>query len=160
MLELREPMAGVIRKYVSDADVEDVVQEAVIQVLRGIDSLREESKVRPWARKVALNCVRNFHRHRSRKAHMRDIKDIYYPEQVDYERLCETRSQIKHLCGYLSKDEFQIVALYYFYDMSVAEIMENTTSSKEAIRVRLHRARNKLRMLALSKSNNSDVRNN
>ncbi|MEA5360588.1 sigma-70 family RNA polymerase sigma factor [Amycolatopsis sp., V23-08] len=53
------------RALTSDADVDDVVQETMLRVLRGIENLREPSRFRSWLVAVTINQIREHHRRRS-----------------------------------------------------------------------------------------------
>lgn len=53
------------RALSSDADVDDVVQETMLRVLRGIETLREPARFRSWLVAVTINQLREHHRRRS-----------------------------------------------------------------------------------------------
>ncbi|MFJ1767595.1 sigma-70 family RNA polymerase sigma factor [Amycolatopsis sp. NPDC088138] len=53
------------RALTSDADVDDVVQETMLRVLRGIETLREPARFRSWLVAVTINQIREHHRRRS-----------------------------------------------------------------------------------------------
>lgn len=53
------------RALSSDADVDDVVQETMLRVLRGIETLREPGRFRSWLVAVTINQIREHHRRRS-----------------------------------------------------------------------------------------------
>ncbi|WP_326949011.1 sigma-70 family RNA polymerase sigma factor [Amycolatopsis sp. NBC_01307] len=53
------------RALSSDADVDDVVQETMLRVLRGIETLREPARFRSWLVAVTINQIREHHRRRS-----------------------------------------------------------------------------------------------
>ncbi|MET9225875.1 sigma-70 family RNA polymerase sigma factor [Lentzea sp. NPDC003310] len=48
----------------ADSDVDDVVQETMVRVIRGIDALREPDRFRSWLVAVTINQVREHYRRR------------------------------------------------------------------------------------------------
>ena len=62
-----KPLFGVILNYLKDpADAEEVLQETLLKVVRKIGTLREESHLWPWMKRIAINnCIMWLRKHRT-----------------------------------------------------------------------------------------------
>lgn len=60
--------AVTFRMLKSVEDAEDVAQEVFVSVFKGLDSFRDESSLRTWIYRIALNHARNRLRTRARRA--------------------------------------------------------------------------------------------
>jgi RNA polymerase sigma-70 factor (ECF subfamily) len=61
-VELRRRIRGAVRGRVPPSDVDDVVQEALLRVHRGLPSLRNASALAGWVTSVIHGTVVDFHR--------------------------------------------------------------------------------------------------
>ncbi|MDH3452203.1 MAG: RNA polymerase sigma factor RpoE [Gammaproteobacteria bacterium] len=53
-------IAGLVSRYVSLADVEDVTQEAFIKAYRGLQNFRGDSAFYTWMYRIAVNTAKNY----------------------------------------------------------------------------------------------------
>jgi hypothetical protein len=61
-------------------DVDDVVQETVLQTLRGISGLKQASSFRSWLVAVAIRQIRDYHRSRPPSTPLEDVPDVADPD--------------------------------------------------------------------------------
>ena len=129
-------------------DVEDIVQETFLVALSQCKRFRGESSLATWLSAIAIRKCRT-HRWRrllrwrwlnqrsveSRKADAADAGAI-----VD-----ETAQRVRRAVQELPQGMREAVVLYYLEGMSVAEMSKVLGATVNAIDVRLHRAREKLR---------------
>jgi RNA polymerase sigma-70 factor, ECF subfamily len=148
-----------IRMLVKDPwTAEDLTQETFVRVLKGIDELAERSKMRAWIYRIALNVCRDHLRTRS--ARMREQREQGAAEVLDLlPSPCSTESNLIHhemtTCiqqkvGMLPEKLRTVVWLFDFDGLSQDEIAQALGISVENVKVRLHRARRKLKSILAS----------
>ena len=64
--QLTETLRGFVGRRVGDADVDDVVQEALARIHRGLDTLRDEERFGPWVYRVTRSAIGDHLRARAR----------------------------------------------------------------------------------------------
>jgi RNA polymerase sigma-70 factor (ECF subfamily) len=127
---------------------EDLTQDVFNRVIRYKDSFKEDSRFKPWIYQVARNLLNDYHRK----------KHEYYTEQDDVSMLLDNPGEAKddfdktqrqqalmEAIGFLNDDDKEILELSRFQDLKYEEISQITGSSVGAIKVKVHRAINKLR---------------
>jgi len=136
--------------YASGEDFDDLYQEMLINVWRGLPNFKENSKISTWLYKVALNTALTYVRNKNRKP----------KESVDFEKyentwesapsyMPDAEDDIKQLYSairQLKKEERSLILLYLdekTYD-EMAEIIGFTTSN---VGVRINRIKKKLHKL-------------
>lgn len=65
----RDRLVPFVRRQVAEADVEDVVQDAVARILVQLASFRGDAKFSTWAFSIAQRACADHHRLRSRRPH-------------------------------------------------------------------------------------------
>ncbi len=142
-------------------DAEDVAQEVFVKVGRGLGGLSEPSKLGPWIYAITLNTVRDVVR---RRASRPDRAPVSGPsDEQDLEpavaRLPDTRSRTPEetlirnemLTCYLDYVQrlppkyYEVYALSEFEDLDDQGIARRLCLSLATVKIRLHRARVKLR---------------
>lgn len=126
-----------------DADqARDAVQDAWAEIVRGLGSLREEAAFVAWAyRIVSRRCARVIRKAQRGRALERELAPE--PSQAltgatDFERL---RAAIRAL----PPEQRAAVALFYYDDLSVADISIALDVPAGTVKTRLMHARRKLR---------------
>ncbi len=135
----------------NEEDARDVVQEAYIRAFRGISRFRGDAQFSTWMYRITANCAnthlvkRNKHRHEvlDDVELMADDRPANDPQlQTDATAL---RHQLSVALGTLPPKLRQVVVLRDIYDLSHEAIAAELGISETAAKVRLHRARKKLR---------------
>ena len=62
--QLRSALRSFVGKRVAPEDTDDVLQEAMLRIHRGIASLQDEERLIPWLYRVTRNAVTDHHRQR------------------------------------------------------------------------------------------------
>ncbi|GJM24191.1 MAG: hypothetical protein DHS20C16_06060 [Phycisphaerae bacterium] len=142
-------------------DSRDVVQDVIVDVLKGFKTFRQESSVDTWLTQITINACR---RHQRRlvlrrmglgiltSRHDHDEYDASTQEGLDDETLASVRSAVREL----PTREREVVVLRYLEQIPIADIATLLGISKNNTEVRLHRGRERLRQL-LSELNESDL---
>lgn len=149
-LESYRPLLfSVIAKRVDRADVEDIVQEALVRALKGIDGIRDPGSQTSWLFKIALRSVFDYYTKRSSaRAIENRMRTTGECRESDVFEVYARQQLVGRLLANLGEEERELVKLFYFDDMSTETIGEVYGMEGNAIRVKLHRIKEKLRDIA------------
>lgn len=120
-------------------DAEDVVQEVFLKYLKQKGSFPDENSRRNWLMKVTVNTCKDLFRApwRSRCCSLE--------EAAEPAALMPEESELLSAVLRLPAKYRVAVHLYYYEDYSIAEIAKMVNASESAVRMRLQRARQKLK---------------
>ncbi|MGC6768526.1 RNA polymerase sigma factor [Enterococcus sp. LJL128] len=134
-------IAFVQMKQASDA--EDVFQEVFLRLVKYSHTLKNEEHAKHWLIRVTINCCKKqFDNAWNRKVIGMDEEMLdreYVAKDDDQENLMEA-------CLSLPEGQRTVVHLFYFEGYSVREISELLGHSESAVKTRLSRARDALRL--------------
>lgn len=121
----------------SRADAEDIMQEVFVRLLRARPDFADRAHARAWLLRVAANCANDWFRApwRRREGPLSDT--LPAPEHRD--------SGVVEAVLALPAKYRTAVHLYYYEELSVAEIAKIIGKSESAVKSRLFRARAMLR---------------
>ena len=120
-------------------DAEDVVQEALLQAFLGLDRLRNPERFGSWLYGITLNLARM--RLRRRDPLPLDAGLVEGPA-VDGETALDA---VRDALGVLPRREREAVVLHYVEGLAPHEVAALVGERPGTVRVRLHRARQRLR---------------
>jgi RNA polymerase sigma-70 factor (ECF subfamily) len=132
---------------------EDLAQQTLLNVIRGLPEFRGDAELRTWARRVASNVWHDHLRRRGRAVakdavsvlELLDALDPSEPSDVEQSHDRRTsRECLNEAARQLSEDARRIVVLRDFAGLSLEQIAAEFGCSVGAAKVRLHRARRKL----------------
>jgi RNA polymerase sigma-70 factor (ECF subfamily) len=140
------------RRLVSDdEDARDVVQEAYLRAYRSIGRFRGDAQFTTWLYRITANCASTHLGRRRRHRHDELDEEVDVPDtQPDHDPQVAAdgtllREQLEAAIADLPARLRAVVVLRDIYDLSHAEIAEQLGISESAAKVRLHRARRRLR---------------
>ncbi|HIV98114.1 MAG TPA: RNA polymerase sigma factor [Candidatus Agathobaculum stercoravium] len=125
----------------SDADAEDAVSEATLRAWQAFGRLRDEKSLKGWLIRITVNCAYEHHRRGARLTYTDDLEPL------------AGGAEDKHDFGLwdavcrLPEDYRVATVLYYYEDMTTAEIAKTLGVREGTVRSRLARARSRLRTL-------------
>jgi RNA polymerase sigma-70 factor (ECF subfamily) len=132
-------------------DARDVVQEAYLRAYRGLRRFRGDAQFSTWMYRITANCATTFLGKRSRNRHD-ELTDDLVGEEVAAgagpEATVEsaaTRDRLQQALRRLPPKLRAVVVLRDIYDLPHESIASELGISESAAKVRLHRARRKLR---------------
>ena len=125
----------------SDADAEDAVSEATLRAWQAFGRLRDEKSLKGWLIKITVNCAYEHHRRGARVTYTDDLEPLAggAEDRHDFtlwDAVCR-----------LPADYRVATVLYYYEDMTTAEIAKALGVREGTVRSRLSRARSRLRTL-------------
>jgi RNA polymerase sigma-70 factor (ECF subfamily) len=134
-------------------DVDDVVQESFVAAILGASRFRQQASVETWLIRITLNQCRT-HRRRSRLGLDRLLR---LRQRLPRQKLAdaadgatldsEIREKVREAVGRLPARDRELIVLRYLEQMDVDELAEVLNLKRNAVEVRLHRARERLRKL-------------
>lgn len=126
-------------------DQQDLFQEIICQLWKSYDSFRNESQFSTWMYRVAVNTAIVFLRKEKRKVDKYDIASENIKEEEGDSQIKE--SQIEHFYKAVQKLEKidKAIIFYQLEGFSHKEIGENLGISEGNARVKLNRAKEKLK---------------
>jgi RNA polymerase sigma factor (sigma-70 family) len=132
-------------------DVEDIVQEVFLAAFNHARRFRGSASLSTWLTAIAVNKCRS-HRRRLKVIWKRFVAATHEqmeqrPHSPSTEGVLsaeETSSRVRAAVQALSPRDREVVVLRYFEELSPAEVAGITRQSKNAVEVRLHRARARL----------------
>lgn len=140
----------------SKEDAEDIVQEAFMKALESLGELNSSESFSGWIYSVTYNLCIDKMRGGKRVARFETEDDrdnaiensalnepVMVPE--DYMQNEETKRQIKDVIDGLRPDMRSAVILYYYDQMSIAEIAETMNLSESGVKSKLYQARKKIK---------------
>jgi RNA polymerase sigma-70 factor (ECF subfamily) len=134
-----------------EEDARDVVQEAYLRAYRGLKRFRGDAQFTTWLYRITANCASTLLSKRAKHRH--DLLDDDDPvadtsPQGDPELSADrgaTREHLKEALAELPPRLRAVVVLRDVYDLPHEAIAAELGISESAAKVRLHRARRKLR---------------
>src|SRR4051812_4302889 len=132
-------------------DVDDMVQEVFLAALTKCRRFRGESALATWLTVIALNKCRT-HR-RSLLSRWRTLRRAWHRpaptvSSADAQALHDdTLAHVRQSIQQLNSRDREVIVLHYLEDRSVIEIADLLKLKQNAVEVRLHRARQRLKAL-------------
>lgn len=127
----------------NSSDANDIMQDVFLKYYQNMDSITEEGSVRPWLVRVTANCCKNV---------MRSgwFSRVFFPENfedIPYEQDFGEKSELYSAVMQLPEKERIPIHLFYYEGCSAHEISEMLSVKESTIRVRIMRAREKLKKI-------------
>ncbi|MHB8665838.1 MAG: RNA polymerase sigma factor [Acidimicrobiales bacterium] len=141
-----------LRLTANEEDAKDVVQEAYLRAWKGLKRFRGDASFTTWLYRITANCAstqlskRSRHRHETLDAEIADVGDSR-PDN-DPEARAEgamLRQRVSAALAELPPRLRAVVVLRDVYDMPHEAIASELGITEAAAKVRLHRARTRLR---------------
>jgi RNA polymerase sigma-70 factor (ECF subfamily) len=134
-----------------EEDASDVVQDAYLRAFTGLKRFRGDAQFSTWLYRITANCASTHLGKRSRRRHD-ELPDDYplVDERVEIDPETQAdrtvlRHQLNAAIGALPPKLRAVVVLRDIYDLPHDDIARELGISQSAAKVRLHRARRKLR---------------
>jgi len=142
----------ILRMIKSREDTEEVAQDVFIKAYRSLADFRGESKFSTWLYTIANTTSITFLRKKKLEVHSLDNEKVF--EVADSKdsgfraNIVEQKSRVKMVneaISMLSPDDAEIITLFYKAEQNLEEISYILRLEPNTVKVRLHRARTRLR---------------
>jgi RNA polymerase sigma-70 factor (ECF subfamily) len=137
----------------NEEDARDVAQDAYLRAWRGIGRFRGEAQFSTWMYRITANAAAT-HTHRRRRLRTEQLDDYAEPVEERLEALpgpaaesAEALDRVSSAIATLPAKLRHVVVLKDVYGLSHEDIASELDISVAAAKVRLHRARRKLKDL-------------
>ncbi len=140
-----------LRMTANPEDARDVVQETYLRAYRSIGRFRGDAQFSTWLYRIVANCSATQITRRQRDSHEElsfdhDLVDIRPEHDPALQgEMAELRAKLDTAISELPPRLRSVVVLRDIYDLSHAAIAQELGISVTAVKVRLHRARKRLR---------------
>ena len=136
----------------NEEDARDVVQESYLRAYRGLHRFRGDARFSTWLYRITANCASNQLRKRARHRHdeLDDDMELVVDTRVDHDPAAaaetgDLRRRVDAALAELPPRLRAVVILRDMYDLPHEAIAAELGISESAAKVRLHRARRRLR---------------
>jgi RNA polymerase sigma-70 factor, ECF subfamily len=149
-----DPIKRYLGGYIGESYAEELAQEVFVKVIKGREGFRGDSSIKSWIYRIATNAAKDFLKSRYKKdgdVITESDLEIYDAQRVDRnspESLNITEEMndcIKEFVYRLPAEYCMVLILSHLEGHKVKEISELLGESQNTIKVRLHRARAKLK---------------
>jgi len=147
----------------NEQDAADVVQDTYVRAFRGLRKFREDARFSTWLHRITANTAFTLRERRKRHAHrdLDDINDLLDDSlEADPAQVAESgalRDRLVEALNALPSRLRSVVVLRDVHGMSHREIADELDITESAAKVRLHRARAKLRDVLSRDAGDDDV---
>ena len=134
---------------------EDITQETFLQVYRKLATLKNTNQFPGWLYVIANRCCLAWLRKKQIQTQPLEEIDIAMVEKTSYSKHVATeqaesaaeakRELVKNLLAKLKESDRTVITLYYFGEMTYAEIGEFLGVSADTVRIRIRRALQRLK---------------
>lgn len=153
--DLESPLRRYLERMVGNpVDADDLLQETLIRIARGLSDFEGRSQLKTWAFRIAYRVVIDHFR---QPAHRRNVVEFSEQEVSDAERepgdeliIDEMNSCVREVIESLPHDYRAAIVLHDLQGLSTEETAEVCDCSVAAAKIRIHRGRKRLKE-ALSK---------
>jgi RNA polymerase sigma-70 factor (ECF subfamily) len=155
----------VLRMIKSREDAEEVAQDVFVKAYRSLADFRGESKFSTWLYTIANTTSITFLRKKKLDVHSLDNEKVF--EVADSKdsglraNLVEQKSRVNMVneaIAMLSPDDAEIITLFYKAEQNLEEISKILRLETNTVKVRLHRARTRLKE-KMEKNFSEEVKN-
>jgi RNA polymerase sigma-70 factor (ECF subfamily) len=146
--ELSGPLCGYLTRMVgSPACADDLLQETLMRIARGLPSFDGRSSVKTWAYRIAANIAYDHLRKSQRAQFVEFDENDAHSDEDEGDRLVlgEMNSCVREVVDRLPPDYRSVVVLYNIQGKSLAETAEICEISLAAAKIRIHRAKERLK---------------
>lgn len=128
----------------NEADIEDLIQEAMIESYKHIKSLKEPYNVKMWIIKILINKCNKLYKKKYKKEISIDEYNMENYIILNSQNNIEDDLNFYYLIKCLKYEE-RIIILYYKEQYSIEEISKILKMNKNTIKTNLYRARQKIK---------------
>lgn len=131
----------------SDADAQDIVQAAFLNLHRARRDYRRGARLQPWLYTIAFNLLRDHYRYRARRPELPTEPERHEdrPSTAPAPDARLRDEPVRRALAELPEAQREVIALHWFAGFSFAEIADIVGAKRSAVKVRAHRGYKRLR---------------
>lgn len=149
--ELVAPLRRYLRRYAGDATLaDDLLQEALIRISRGLATFGGQASFKTWAFSIATRVAVDHFRspaHRRQIIDIDEAAELAATDRLTDEQLVigEMNACIRQVIDSLPEDYRAALVLHDLEELTAAQVAEICGCSIATAKIRIHRARARLR---------------
>ncbi len=134
---------------------EEITQDAFITAYQKLSSLKHPHRFSGWLYVITTNICKMWHRKKKpqleslEQTNPMELEEVYYTEykiqEREEQRKENQRSVVRKLLSRLKESDRTVITMHYLAGLSCEEIGEFLGVSTNTVKIRLHRARNRLK---------------
>lgn len=136
----------IARSMLAKQDCEDALQSSILSAWEHLPELKDERAFDAWFRQILINRCRQIQR-----GYKRD-KDILHTLAANEKAPAESRVHLNEALEHLKPEEQHLIRLHHEQGYSLKEISASTGYSQEVLKMRLYRARKRLKAVLIALS--------
>jgi RNA polymerase sigma-70 factor, ECF subfamily len=135
------------RRLLPRTEAEEAVQEALIRAWTRRHACRTPESPLPWVLEITRNEARRLLRHAARRRHRTQLEAVPSEPEIEDDALTgtTTRVMVEQALARLEDADRRVLRLRYADDLTQAEVARRLGVPEGTVKVRLHRARRRLR---------------
>ena len=151
--DVAEELSGPLRRYLQrlagdPATADDLLQETLLKIARGLPGFEGRSSVKTWAFTIATRVTTDHFRRPQSKAQTVEFDDtdhVLDPEIDDRIVIDEMNSCVRNVIDSLPGDYRSALVLHDLEGHTAAQVAEISGCSLATAKIRIHRARRRLK---------------
>jgi RNA polymerase sigma-70 factor (ECF subfamily) len=149
--QISQPLLRYLQRYVGDrAAADDLLQETLLRIARGLTDFAGRASMKTWAFSIATRVAADYFRkpeHRLRIVEVSEAEDLPDTDLPIDERIVldEMNSCIRAVVDSLPDDYRAALVLHDLEGQTVEQTAEICGCSLATVKIRIHRARQRLR---------------
>lgn len=129
----------------SDADIDDIIQETMIETYKSIKKLKNPQKLKMWVIKILINKCNKLYKKKYKNDISIDEYDLDNFLIVNNQKNIDEDLNFYYLIQNLKYEERIILILYYMQQYTTKEIEHILKIKQGTIKTHLYRARQKIK---------------
>jgi RNA polymerase sigma-70 factor (ECF subfamily) len=129
----------------SPEQVADLAQEIWVAIFRALAGLRDASKFRAWAFRIARDRIYREYRRRKLPVQPLDEENLEEWPETDENTTAADLEELRHCLDAISPEHREALVLRFFEEMSYEEIARVTGATVGTVRSRIHYGKRALR---------------
>jgi RNA polymerase sigma-70 factor (ECF subfamily) len=149
--DLEQPIMRYLERYVGDrTEAEDLWQETLMRINKGFSTFAGRSSIKTWAFSIASRVAADYFRNPARKARIAELNEV--AELIDSDRGIDERLVVDEMSACVRQvidslpDAYrEALILHDLEGLSAEQTAEICDCSVASAKIRIHRARSRLR---------------
>ena len=129
----------------NESDAADAISESIYRAYKSLDTLNNIYAFKPWLLRIVRNCAVELVRSNKNLLSIDDVE----VEESSSENEIVTALTLREAVEQLKQPYREVVVLFYFEDLSIAQISKITGASVVTAKQQLSRARKMLREMLM-----------
>ena len=134
----------------NESDAADAISESIYRAYKNLDTLNNIYSFKPWLLRIVRNCAVELVRSNKKLLSIDDVEI----EESSSENEIVTALTLRKAVDQLKQPYREVVVLFYFEDLSIAQISKITGTSVVTAKQQLSRARKMLREMLMETFSN------